>query len=163
MANSPLKGNFEEIGPANVVPVGNAANTTENDLMLYTLPAGTLAVDGQGIRVTAWGTGVNTADATTLRGYFGATEVFEVILTASQPNLWRVTFDILRTGAATQAGCTLINVSPFSGGTHSAIVQLSTPTEILNNAIIIKLTGQRASTAVADSITQVAMLVQQLP
>lgn len=145
----------------NVTPVGTGADTTEDLLMSYPLPAGTLVDNGQGIRVTAFGTGVNTADATTLRAYFGATVLLAKVLTVSQNNKWKCVFEVLRTGASSQ----LAMCKTEDGGASANVVgrmDLTTPAEILSGIVTIKLTGQRAVSSVANSIQQYAMFVELL-
>lgn len=144
----------------NVTPAGTGADTTEDNLMTYPLPAGTLSANGQCIRVTAMGIGVSTADATTLRCYFGSTAIVTKVLEASQINSWRAVFEVTRTGAATQvAGGTIEN-----GATICSIAnRITAVSETLSGAVTIKLTGQRASTSVANSIIQYLMTVEFLP
>lgn len=144
----------------NVTPVGTGADTTEDNLMTYALPADTLSVNRMGVRVTAMGTGVNTADATTVRAYFGSTAVASKVLTASQANSWKVVFEVFRTGAATQIASGFV----ANGGTATDIAQASSlPSATLSGAVTIKLTGQRASSSVADSVAQYFMLVELIP
>lgn len=147
----------------NVTPAGSGADTTEDNLMTYTLPAGTLSANGQGIRVTAMGAGVSTVDVTTLRCYFGASAgalVVSKVLQASQINVWRATFEVFRTGAATQVAFGTI----FNGGTASTTVTGGNePTSTLSSALTIKLTGQRASSSVANSVIQTAWAIEFIP
>lgn len=144
----------------NVTPVGTGADTTEDNLMTYSLPANTLSTNGMGVRVTALGVGVNTADATTVRAYFGSTLLGTLVLTASQVNSWRAEFEVFRTGAATQVtGCTITN-----GGTAQASqTTANTASATLSGAVTIKLTGQRASSGVANSVQQLYMAVELIP
>lgn len=144
----------------NVTPVGTGADTTEDDLMTYALPAATLAVNGQGVRVTAGGLGITTADVTTLRAYFGATLVVSKVLTASQNNAWRVVFEVFRTGATAQIAAGTIDNGGTVGSTETG---LAIPSETLSGAVTLKLTGQRASTSQANSITQFYMTVELIP
>lgn len=141
----------------NVVQVGNGANTTENNLMQYTLPGGTLAVDGQGVRVTAWGIQVSTADVQTLRAYFGSDQILDAILPSSQQSIWKVQFELMRTGAATQRGplTTLFGATPG--------VQLATCTRTLASDNVLKFTGQRATTPSANSIIQYGWAIELIP
>lgn len=144
----------------NVTPVGTGADTTEDNLMTYSLPANTLSTNGMGVRVTALGVGVNTADATTVRAYFGSTLLGTLVLTASQVNSWRAEFEVFRTGAATQVtGCTISN-----GGTAQASqTTANTASATLSGAVTLKFTGQRASSSVANSVQQLYMLVELVP
>lgn len=141
----------------NATAVGNAADTTEDNLMSYALPANSMDQNLRSVRVTAWGDGVSTADATTVKCYFGATAVVTKVLTASQANTWRTTFEVIRTGAATQvASGTLVN-----GGTASSTVQSNaSPGETTSGAITIKCTGQRATTSSANSVRQLGMITE---
>lgn len=139
----------------NVTPVGTGADTTEDNLMTYSLPAGTLSTNGMGVRITAWGTGVNTADTTTVRAYFGSTLLVGPALTANSTNSWRVVCEVFRTGATAQtAAGSLICTGSL------ATAKVTTPAETLSGAVTIKLTGQRASTSSANSIIQDGMIVE---
>lgn len=141
----------------NVTVVGSGADTTEDDLMTYSLPASTLGSNGRGVRVTAWGDGVSTADVTTVRGYFGATAVLTKVLTASQANTWKAVFEVMRTGAATQIATGVLH----NGGTATSFVQAnSSPAETLSGAVTIKFTGQRAVSSVANSVRQLGMIIE---
>jgi hypothetical protein len=141
----------------NITVVGNAADTSEDNLMTSALPANAMNVDGRGVRVTAWGDGVSTADVTTLRAYFGATVVVSKVLTASQANTWRCVFEVLRTAATTQTATGTI----YNGGTANSTAQgNAAPAETLANAITVKFTGQRATTSTANSIRQLGMIVE---
>lgn len=144
----------------NITPVGTGADTTEDNLMTYVLPAATLSADGMGVRVTAMGVGVSTADVTTLRVYFGSANVGAKILTASQINTWRVVFEVFRTGAATQVAGGIIG---NGGSVNSTTTFGDLPTQTLSSNITIKLTGQRASSSVANSIQQLYMSVELIP
>lgn len=143
----------------NITPVGNGADTTEDNLMTYALPNNSMNTDTTGIRVTAWGDGVLTANATTVRCYFGATAIITTVLTAAQANTWRVTGEVLRTGAATQTS----SVTMVNGGTADLVDQENAaPTETLSGPVTIKCTGQRATTSTANSVRQLGMIVEML-
>lgn len=144
---------------ANITPVGTGADTTEDTLMTYTLPAGLLSANGKGVRITAWGTGINTANATTVRAYFGSF-MEAVVLTASQANTWRASIDVLRVNSAAQTCCVGFGV----GGTaQSSVTDVVSLDEDLTASVVIKFTGQRATSSVADSIIQEGMLVELIP
>lgn len=137
--------------------VGSGADTTEDNLMTYSLPANSLAANNKGLRITAWGDGVSTADVTTVRCYFGATVVVSKVLTASQANTWKAVFEVIRTGATTQIATGVLN----NGGTAASSVQSNaSPGETLSGAVTIKCTGQRATSSVANSVRQLGMIVE---
>lgn len=155
-----LQGNRVKVLSKNVTPVGNGADTTEDNLMTYTVPGGTLASNGQCVRVTASGIGVNTADATTVRAYFGSALLGTLELTASQVNSWRAVFEVFRTGASAQVtSCVIIN----GGVAQKLQTTANTGTETLASDVVLKFTGQRASTATANSVQQLSMVVELLP
>lgn len=146
-------------GTANInsTAVGNAADTTEDNLITYSLPANALSVNNKAVRVTTWGSGVSTADATTVKCYFGATAVLTRILTASQANTWRATFEVVRTGATAQ----IATGAFINGGTVVTSVQSNaSPGETLSGAVTIKCTGQRAVTSSANSVQQLGMVTE---
>jgi hypothetical protein len=144
----------------NVTPAGTGADTSEDNLMTYPLAAGLLGVNGQGVRITAWGDGVNTANATTVRCYFGGTLCGTLVLQPSQSNTWRAVFEVFRTGATAQ-----VATSQFSnGGTVVGASQNNaTPAETLSGAVTAKFTGQRATSSVSNSIRQLGMAVEFIP
>jgi hypothetical protein len=138
---------------------GSGADTSEDNLTTYSLPANVLATNGRGVRITAWGDGVSTADTTTIRCYFGATAVLTIVLTASQANTWRAVFEIIRTGAATQVATGTV----WNGGTATKFVQANaSPSETLSGAVTLKCTGQRAVSSVANSLRQLGLTVEYI-
>lgn len=76
-------------------------------LISYTLVANSLTQAGRGIRLTAWGSVANVANAKTITCGFGATSttlagVSNVVSATSGANNWKVVVEIARTGASTQ-------------------------------------------------------------
>jgi hypothetical protein len=125
------------------------------------LLANSLAANGHGVRITAWGdnNGGVTADVETVKVYFGATAVVTKILTASQANTWKASVEVIRTGATTQVA----TGSLYQGGTVTAVAQSNaSPGETLSGAVTIKCTGQRATTSSANSVRQLGMVVEYL-
>lgn len=137
--------------------VGSGADTTEDTLKTWPLPASSLDANNKGLRVTMFGDGVSTGDVTTIRAYFGATAVLTKVLTASQANTWRCVFEVTRTGAATQTASGVLH----NGGTAQSTVQANAaPAETLSGAVTIKCTGQRATSSVANSLRCLFMMVE---
>lgn len=144
---------------ANTTIANSGADTTEDNLQTYALPASTLNVNNYGLRYTAWGDGVSTTDVTTIKCYFGATVVATKVLTASQANTWRMQFEVMRTGGSNQ-----IATSAFwNGGTAASLTQSnSAPAENLGAGITIKCTGQRATSSVANSLRQLGGVLESI-
>jgi len=139
----------------NTTAVGNVGTGTDN-LMTYALPANTLSVNNMGVRVTAWGTGANNANAKTLVGAFGSATIVSTALTASQVNTWRMVMEVLRTGAGTQEA---VGQLLQAGTTAITDIEQSAPTQDETAAITIKLTG--AATTDND-IVQEGMIIEVL-
>lgn len=136
-------------------PVSNAG-TGETDLITYSLGAAALSADKQKVRVTAWGTCANNANAKTIKGYFGASNVVATAAVTTAAGGWYAQMTITRTGAATQVAGGMIaanNTGAYTGATS--------PTETLSGAVTIKFTGQ-SNTAGGD-VTQTGMVVEWLP
>lgn len=132
------------------------ASTTETDLMTYTMPAGTMNVNGQKVRITTWGTFANNANSKSVRVYFGSTLVGSRVGDVSANIPWRVSVIVVRSGAATQVG--------FGENTNSGsgnALAVTSPTETLANALTLKVTGQSA-TAGGD-VTALGMFIEWIP
>lgn len=134
---------------------------TETDLCSYTLPANTLAVDGQVLRITAWGTAANHSASREARVYFGAANVgFSSIAGSAAVINWQIIGVIVRLGAASQT-------TMFAGdnGQNSiTVTRISTqtsPTEALNGPVVIKATG-KTNIAQAGDVIVTAMMVELL-
>jgi hypothetical protein len=136
------------IAPGVVFKNGTATanvGSAETDLRTYTLPANAFSATAKGVRITAFGTTANNANAKTLRVYFDGVVIGSIALTTSQANTFRadgeVMYDvgttsraimqIIQGGTATQTLCTSTTVAAYT----------------TSNPAIIKVTGQ----GVADS------------
>ena len=139
---------------AGTTAVGNVGGG-EDDLMSYTLPAGTLAADGQLIRVTASGTKANNANAKTVKVYFGTTVIVSVTLGTSAAGTWRIIAEIARVGATSER-----SESWAADITTQAPQNGAAPAETLANALAVKLTGTGTAN---NDIVQTMMVVEFLP
>lgn len=139
----------------NTTAVGNVGGGTD-DLMTYSLPAGTLAEQGRAVRIRAWGTAANNANGKTVTLAFGATTLVSTALTASQVGVWDIDAVVIRVGSATQVAVAKLNQG---GATTIVDVESTSPTEDLTAAVTIKCTG--AATADND-ISQKGMVVEYL-
>lgn len=157
--NSKLKAGWASVSTVintNLTAVGNTADTNEDNLITYSLPASTLTTTGMGVRVTGWGTTANNADTKTLKFYFGSA-VGSSALTASIAGRWWAQANVFRTGSSTQDAI----VALTGGATSLADADFAALTETDTSAITIKFTGQ-ASAANANDIIQEGMMVELL-
>jgi hypothetical protein len=134
---------------------GNVGAGTD-DLISYTLPASVLNLTGRGLRITAWGTAANNANAKTVTFEFGGQQVMTQALTANQASNWRISVLAFRTGSSTQdVFAELIQVG--TALIHKQTLTAGTQTE--SGTIVLKCTG----TATTDNdIVQEGLLVEAL-
>jgi len=122
----------------------NIANTNEQDLFTYTLPANTLSANGKGVEVYAWGTKAANTNSVTFRPYFSGN--LGGFTTTSNGAPWFTHYIILRTGASAQKGLVENVVNGASPGIQGA----TTASGNTANAITIKITGQAAAGTAND-------------
>lgn len=130
--------------------------TGEDNLMTYSLPAAMLNTSGSGVRITAWGTAANNANAKTLKLYFGS-QIYSQALTVSQVGRWRFDAEVFRTGSNTQEYA----VKFFQDGTtqiHGLANGALTETDTA--VITIKCTGEATNN---NDIVQEGIAVELLP
>lgn len=134
--------------------VGNVG-AGEDDLMAYTVPAGTLSTNGDFLEFTM-DFQFFTGNSKTLKLYFGSQLLFSSG-TATPVAFVSVKGTITRTGAATQR-CFISFVTSSTTWAYNS--ELSSPTETLSGAVVLKATG----TATADNdIVQKLMTVKFFP
>jgi hypothetical protein len=142
---------------ANGVTVGTGADTTEDTLYTYTLPANTLANTGDMLRIRCGTTSPATATNKTVKLYFGASS-FSTGAVAVNPGSFNTELIVIRTGAATQA----VWGSGSGGDDGTQVVLLATytaGTDDLTTALTIKCTGTNG-TANANDISGRFMSVE---
>src|SRR5258708_4687268 len=149
------------VGVANVntTAVGNVG-AGPDDMMTYTLPVNSLSVNGKGIRVRAWGTTANNANAKTVSFNFGGSSS-SFTLSASIAGRWYGEMIVIRTGSIAQkssrwmseqqAGATLI-------APKTALTEV-TPAEAETGTIVVKCQSLGVA---ANDVVQEGMLVEFL-
>lgn len=136
--------------------VGTTAVTSEEVLQTYTLPANTLAVAGQSIRVTCPYTTGATANNKTVKLYFGAS-VISTPTYAGNAQVGRLSFIVTRTGAATQK---FFGSGMAGTGSLTPVAEVYTAgTDALTAGVVIKCTGTNGTAAANDIIAQ-AMITE---
>lgn len=144
-----------------IAAVGTAANVTETTLQSFTLPANSLAVDGQAIRVVASGTMVGSTRSRTIKLYLGATVLATLTTAVATVTHWAIEATIVRTAAGAQR--VLVFVSAGSGTADTVSFTNNAATAIsLSADAIIKVTGQVGTGALANDITCNMMLTHAI-
>lgn len=147
--------NPEGVLSVNLTSTGNTADTSEDTLLSYSLPAKTLSAINKGIRIRAWGTTATNADNKTMRLYFGS-EVIATATAATSNKGWTLELEVFKNGASTQVvfgkgQVDVTNVTPL----------VTTGAETDTAAITIKVTGQ-AGTGNANDIVCKGLIVEML-
>lgn len=127
-----------------VAPLANAADSTEDTILTFTLPPNTLDVVGRGLIIQAWGNVTATSATKTVRMYFGTSIVGSLAYATTATGFWQMTANIWKTATNGQMGyfeydavgaATARNASPAVG------------CEPDNASIVCKITGQSTSSA----------------
>lgn len=133
----------------NSTQVGNTA-MTETDLVSKSVAGDTLATNGETIEFYAAGTFAQTFTQSDLKVKFGATTIFDGsgFKSTLANGRWELRGSIVRTGAATQkTSVTMIysqeagSIGYTSGDVVAPAIQVTTVTETLASASILKITG----------------------
>ena len=140
---------------------GNSADTTDDVLASYTLPASSLDVSGRGLCLTARGMTGPTSNDKRVKLWFDAKISAGMVIGGSviadtgawvdtmMPNNnvgWQLTSNVFKLGPRLE---TLRQGSAIPGGVHAGIGLLVFPTGIEAGAIVIALTGSSYSSAAA--------------
>lgn len=141
-----------------IVTVGNVGGGTD-DLMTYSIPAGSLATNGDTIHVVCAGIFAANANNKTLTLVYGGTTLISTGAVAFNAADWHIEAWITRTGATTQRA-----IAMFSSGSTllTSSSDYTTPAETLSGAVTIKCTGLSGSSA-TDDIQQTLMKVYWEP
>jgi len=144
----------------NVTEAGNIANTNEQDLWTYSLPAATLNANGRGVRITVWGTLAANANDKVAKLYMGGYLLSSSVIAMTVNNgLFRAQAEVIRTGAATEVG----NASFYYGVLNGAQTYRANAFALALDttaAIIIKVAGQSPTTGAANDVVFKGALVE---
>lgn len=140
-------------------PVGTGAGAS--DLMTYTMPANTLSANGNMIRIKAWGSTANNANAKVLALQFSGNTVVSSTLNSSITGSWEINAVISRTGSNTQQRTgTLSQTAQGTSGSFLQVQGQGTEAVTDTSTIIVKC---RATTATASNdIVQNGMIIEWL-
>lgn len=145
----------EGILSVNLTSTGNGADTTEDTLLSFTLPAKTLSATGKGLKIRAWGNTAANADNKTVKLYFGS-EVITTPTAATNAKGWELELEVYKNGSSTQVvyGKGQVDVTPVTP-------LVTTGAETDTATITIKVTGT-AGTANANDIVAKGLIVEML-
>lgn len=150
-------------GVANInsTAVGNLGASGPDDLITYSLPANSLVTTNRTIRITAWGTCTNNANAKTFTLNFGSQVILTHACTASVAGeQWKIESTVIRTGASTQDWVSTYYGSTGAAGVFEFDPELGTATQTETGAIVIKMQSTVSTTD--NDIVQEGMIVEYL-
>lgn len=125
---------------------GGNTDAGEDTIITVTIPAGTLAANGDALVAEAAGTIATSINQKRIRVKFGTTTIFDTGATGipiSAAIDWNIQIRIIRTGAATQKATVTMNTS---NATLAAYCDYTTPAETLANALPLLITGEAVAT-----------------
>ncbi len=133
--------------------VGNVT-TGEDDLMSYTIGASGGRPYGRALRINAWGTTANNANAKSLKLKWGTETLHTIALTVSVAGIWKVEATIIFISDTNQdffSECREHGVA--------SVMATGTATRDEGGAIILKFTGEATDT---NDITQQGLVVEYM-
>lgn len=128
---------------------------TDDTLLSYSVPAGTLSSNYKGLEIQAWGATAANYNAKRLKLIVGGTTLVDSGSLVHSATAWLVEATYLRYGAATQDAIGLwADACPLTVGPTR-----TTPTDNTANAILIRVTGNCGT---AGDLTGIGMIVKLL-
>lgn len=133
--------------------------TVIETLYSYTMPANTLAADGQALTIEVWATTAANANNKTLTVVFGATTIGTSTAAGFNGETMSMRCQLYRVTATTQKG--RCNFQSFTSGTltanQNAVITSAAPGETLSGAVVIAIRGT-TPTASADLTASAASI-----
>ena len=148
---------MEQVLNFNVAQGATGADTTEDVLATYSLPANTLkAAGGRMLRIRAWFKLAANANNKTMKLYFGGQTIATPTAATNAKNAY-LELNVFRLGASSQCvvGVGQVDVTPVTPFTNNAATETDTA------AIVIKATGQ-SGTGTASDVICTAMVVEMI-
>ena len=140
---------------AGTTSTGTGADTTEDTLQTFSLPANTLVGYGQTLRIRAFGTCAANTNTKLFKLYFGS-EVIATPAGATNNKNWMLELLVTRTGSKTQIvhGTGIVD-------TTAVTPYFATGAEDDTAAITIKCTGTNGTASAGDAVCK-GMIVEVL-
>lgn len=133
--------------------------TAIETLYSYTMPANTLAANGQALTIEVWATTAANANNKTLTVVFGATTIGTSTAAGFNGETMSMRCQVYRVTATTQKG--RCNFQSFTSGTltanQNAVITAAAPAETLSGAVVVAIRGT-TPTASADLTAQAATI-----
>jgi hypothetical protein len=141
---------------ATAVSTGNGADTTDDTLATFSLPANSLNANNKVMRIRAWGVTAANGNNKTIKLFFGATNLSSGVVTSNNKS-WSISMDVIRSGTSTQATYASCQVD-----TSVVAPAYQAATETDTAAIVIKATGASGTTGAANDVVLKGMTIEFL-
>lgn len=155
LAGASVNGNFGSEGnlskQVSVAGVGNAADTTDDVLFTYTLPAGALDAAGRALTITAFGKFAANGNNKNVKIWFGASVVALTGVVTTNAGGWQLQAEVTKAGVA-GANTQVAQGQNIVAATHGGVNVPVAPTEVESGPIVIKVTGASSTTGAANDI-----------
>ena len=131
--------------------IGTGADTTEDTLQMFSVPANTFGGShaGQGMRITAWGTFGADTNNKTVRLYFGSSVIYTSGTLTQNGTVWHIEGWVFDQGNSTN------QYAPAYGIFGSVVVPTTTIPQLSQtetSAIVVKVTGQNGTATAGDIV-----------
>lgn len=147
LGNSGLYYNQNVMVSTNRTQTGTGSNTTATALWSFALPAGSLMVNGRGLRIKAFGTFAANGNNKTAVLTFGGTTIATTGTVAANNVTWLLEADLQRVSNTTQ-----IAIGSAQYGTTFVAPLVSNPGETLTGAVTITMTGTNGTASANDIV-----------
>lgn len=127
--------------------IGNGADTTDDTLFSYTLPAGALSMVGQALSIRGFGTLANNANNKRASFFFGAGRIGSTNIITTANVSWLIRLTVFKTGPSTQF---LVSETMVSSITSNVVCRAVSETDTA--PIVIKLVGASTTTGAANDV-----------
>lgn len=136
---------------SSVAGIGNGADTTEDVLFTYTLPANAFDGSVREAVIEAFGSLAANAHTKTIRMYFGTGVVMTLAAATIASSSWNMQLSVYNGTAAT--GTQIAQGQSILGATHQGVTSIISGTEPTGAGIVIKVTGQSGAGAAGGEVS----------
>lgn len=151
-----ITGNLDTVSTA----VGNVGASGPDDLQSYSIPGSALTTTNRGVRITAWGTCSNSANAKTFTLNFGSQVVLTHACTVSVASQWKIVTEVIRTGSSTQDWTSVYTGNSGAANAFEYDPEIGTATQTESGAIVVKMQSTVSTTD--NDIVQEGQIIESI-
>src|SRR5258708_28269492 len=133
-----------------IAGAGNGADTTEDTLFTFTIPANAFDTLGRGVMVSAFGTTGTSAHTKTVRMYFGTGVSFTLAIGTIASSAWNMQLQVYKGSAVNTQ---IAQGQNILGGTHQGITAPLSRTPPENPGTLVNVPAPARPAALATEVT----------